>query len=226
MFQIGVVTPETIETVQSASAPWVALVIGLIVTYVVVFLILLVVRHFLHRQHREIRGLRKVVLQITVPKESSEANSQNKNYSNQEIREKINSAESMFASLGGLKAEKGIKTWFIGRDDEVSFEIVVHEGLVRFYIALPPKMQDLVEEQIHANYPHAEIEEIDDYNIFTPTGATAGAYLVFKRENYFPIKTYQKLEIDPLSNITNALATIPHPDGAAIQVIVRSAPAV
>jgi hypothetical protein len=225
VFQIGIVTPETIETVQSASTPWITLLIGLALVYVAVFIILLVVRHYLHRQHREIRGLRKVVLQITVPKESSEANSQNKNYSNQEIREKINSAESMFASLGGLKAEKGIKAWFIGRDDEVSFEIVVHEGLVRFYVALPPKMQDLVEEQIHANYPHAEIEEIDDYNIFTPTGASAGAYLVFKRENYFPIKTYQKLEIDPLSNITNALATIPNPDGAAIQIIVRSAPA-
>ena len=102
--------------------------------------------------------------------------------------------------------------------------MVMHEGLIHFYVAMPEKLRGFVEEQIHANYPHADIEEAEDYNIFTPTGAIAGAWMVFKRPTYFPIKTYQKQEIDPLSNITNALATIAAPDGAAIQLVVRAAP--
>jgi hypothetical protein len=126
-------------------------------------------------------------------------------------------------ALGGLYAQRGIASWFKGREDEVSFEMVVHDGVIHFYVAVPPKLREFVEEQLHANYPHASIEETEDYNIFTPTGAIACTYLSFRRERYLPIKTYRKLEIDPLSNITNALATVAKPDGAAIQIIVRSA---
>lgn len=204
---------------------WLPLIIGVVAAYFVIFAALLIVRHYLRQRHRETKGFRKIVLLVTVPKEASDASTNNnKEATNQEIREKIGAAESLFAALGGLSPEKGIRTWFYGREDEISFEMVMHEGQIHFYVAMPEKLRDLVEEQIHANYPHADIEETEDYNIFTPTGAISGACLVMKRPNYFPIKTYQKQEIDPLSNITNSLATIVIPDGAAIQIVVRAAP--
>ncbi|HJV33410.1 MAG TPA: DUF87 domain-containing protein, partial [Patescibacteria group bacterium] len=49
------------------------------------------------------------------------------------------------------------------------------------------------------------------------------AHLVFSRENFFPLHTYKKLETDPLNALTNALAKVDPADGAAIQILVRSA---
>jgi hypothetical protein len=222
VFQLGIAVPENIEATQSMSVAWLPWLIIIVAAYVVIFAALLVARRILRKRHREAKGLKKVVLLVTVPKEAADVSTQgNKEATSAEIKEKIGAAESLFAALGGLSPEHGIKAWFVGREDEVSFEVVMHEGLIHFYVAMPERLRDLLEEQIHANYPHADIEEADDYNIFTPSGAIAGAWMVFKRPTYFPIKTYQKQEIDPLSNITNALATIAVPDGAAIQLVVR-----
>lgn len=225
MLQIGVAVPENIETVQATGFAWLPWIIGIVAAYFAIFAILLVLRRYVRIRHRETKGFRKIVLSVTVPKESAETNPQNggKEMTISEIRERVSAAESLFAALGGLSPERGIKRWFAGREDEIAFEIVMHEGLIHFYVAMPEKLRDVVEEQIHANYPYADIEEAEDYNIFTPTGAIAGAYMTMKRPPYFPIKTYQKQEIDPLSNITNAMATIAVPDGAAIQMIVRPA---
>lgn len=226
MLQLGLQVPENVEIVQTASIAWLPWVIGIVAAYAAVFVALLVVRNRLRKKHHADKGFRKVVLLVTVPKESSESGGgSGKEATIQEIREKIGAAESLFASLGGLPPEKGIKAWFYGREDEISFEIVMHEGLIHFYVAVPPHLRDLLEEQIHANYPHADIEETEDYNIFTPTGAISCAYMIMRRPSYFPVKGYQKQEIDPLSNITNSLATIAPPDGAAIQIVARAAPA-
>jgi hypothetical protein len=225
VLQLGLPIPENIETVQAASVSWLPLIIAVAAAYALIFAALLAVRHFLRKRERESRGFRKIVLLVTVPKEAADVGAkEGRETAIQEIREKIGAAESLFAALGGLPPQKGFKAWFLGREDEVSFEIVMHEGLIHFYVAMPERMRGLVEEQIHANYPHADIEETEDYNIFAPTGKIAGAYLVLKRPSYFPVKTYQKQEVDPLSNISNALATIAVPDGAAVQIIFRAAP--
>ncbi len=60
-----------------------------------------------------------------------------------------------------------------------------------------------------------------DYNVFEPQGKTVGAYLKLKENFLFPIITYQKLEKDPLSTITNNLSKISADEGAAIQLIIR-----
>jgi hypothetical protein len=213
-----------VETATQGTAPLVftiLIILGSI--YLGVFLILLVVRKLLKKHYHETRGFKKQVILITVPKEASEKKNGNGEMTAQELQERIVVAESLFATLGGVKPEKGIKKWFTGREDEVAFEIVAHEGVIKFYVAVPPKLRNFVEEQIHANYPTAEIEDTEDYNIFTPTGTIVGAYLTLKKKNYFTLKTYRKLEIDPLSNITNSMATVAVPDGAAIQIIVRPA---
>jgi hypothetical protein len=225
VFQLGLPVPQNIETIQNTTVSWLPIVIAVAAAYAVIFAVLVIIRHYLRKRGREGRGFRKIVLLVTVPKEAADVNMKTgKETTIQDIREKIGAAESLFTALGGLPPQKGFKAWFLGREDEVSFEIVMHEGLIHFYVAMPEHLRDLAEEQIHANYPHADIEETEDYNIFTPTGKIAGAYLVFKRQSYFPIKTFQKQEIDPLSNITNALATIASPDGAAVQIILRPAP--
>ena len=143
----------------------------------------------------------------------------------EKVIEAIAAAETFFTAIGGLKAQKGFKAWLYGRDDEFAFEIVARDKMVMFYVTVPASMRTFIEQQLSAAWPDAFMEEVEDYNIFQPTGVIVGSYVKLKRNHAFPIKTYRKMDADPLATLTNVLAKIPEHEGAAFQFIVRSAPA-
>ena len=192
----------------------IALVVLIIVLLVLIF-ILLRLKNFLPT------ALQKVVFLITLPKESAEIAEEKETI--EQIRSQIALAESWFATMGGLRAQRGLKSWLWGRTDHFSLEIVLHDGLISFYLAAPHQLKDFVEQQLLAQYPEANITEIEDYNIFSPQSEIAAGYLKFSRSYIFPIKTYQTLNSDPLNAIASSLTKISKEDGAAIQIIARSA---
>jgi hypothetical protein len=218
-------TAITVPTVDAGTVgAFVPLAIGLLVTVAVVIIGVFVARRWLQLWHMKRQAGAFAVMLVTVPKESAEkGDSGSREKTLQEVQEDIGVMESVFASVGGLKAERGLKAWFLGREDHVAFEIVAKEGLVSFYVAAPAHLREFIEQQIHGQYPLAQIEEIPDYNIFSAQGAVVSARLKLKRSHIFPIKSYKKLESDPLNSLTNALAKVEKTDGAAIQFVVRSA---
>jgi len=205
-----------------ASNPIVVSLTTLISIIIVGYILLLILRSQLIRRNMFGRSFKQIVLLVRVPKELKKEDA-NAEKSNQQIQELIGAMETVFSTLGSLKAQKGFGAWLFGRDDAFAFEMVAHQDKVSFYVSVPNTHQAFIEEQIHAQYPHAEIEEASDYNIFRPTGVIAGSYLALRRQHYFPIKSYRKLETDSMNSLTNALAKIEKGDGAAIQYLVRSA---
>ncbi len=183
---------------------------------------LLVLRYFLHKKSALEASFKKQVLLVLVPKDAGTAG-KTAEETLTKTREAIAIAETLFAALGGLKSESGFKTWLHGARQTFSFEMVAEDGMISFYVACPAEKRDFIEEQIHAQYPFAQIGDVEDYNIFKAQGAAAGAYLVFKRPSAFPIKTYKNAESDPLNVLTNALSKISASDRAAIQIVARSA---
>ncbi|MEK7084712.1 MAG: hypothetical protein AAB932_05755, partial [Patescibacteria group bacterium] len=109
-------------------------------------------------------------------------------------------------------------------DDHFAFEIVAWNGLVYFYVDVPKRMRTMIEQQIHAQYPYAEIDEVIDYNMFTPQSAIVGAYMTGSQKHIFPFKTYKEMESDPLSGLLNVFAKVKESNSsAAAQFVVRSA---
>ena len=204
---------------SSGSLIWI-LLFWIFVAIVVALLFLL--RPVFHSVNRfNIKNVRKLFL-VTVPKDTGENQQTATENRLDQIREKIAVAESLFASIGGLKAERGFLSWLRGRTDHMSFEIAVQKKVISFYIAVPPRMMQYVQEQIHAQYPDANIEEADVYNIFPRKGTIFSAYLKLTKTHAYPIKTYKKMESDPLSAITNPLSQFEEGDGAVIQFTIRS----
>jgi hypothetical protein len=223
-FTLGLqdVIPEVIADGIDAAVPRV--LAGLAV-FAVLGVVLRLARSSARRKRAVAASLRKVVLLVTVPKESSEKGDEGlKEKSLQQIQEDVAVMEAVFASIGGLSAQKGFGAWWFGRDDEFAFEMVANDGLVSFYVVLPEEQRQFVEQQIHAQYPTAQVEDADDYNFFRHDGACAGVEVSLSRQSFFPLRTYKKMEADPLGPLTSALAKVDKADGAAIQVIVRSAP--
>ena len=185
----------------------------------IVFLaVFIYVKIKLSRAGKITRSLNMIVLRISVPKKAEEQ-TQNKI---EKIKENVSVMEQLFASLSNIR-EKMLKKIIYG-PFYLSFEIAtpIDSNEIFFYVSVPRKFQSITEKQIYSFYSDAEIIQIKDYNIFVPDGGSAASYMTLKRDDIFPIKTYQHLEADPLSNITNALSKIPVGEGAALQVIIKS----
>ncbi|MFA7314482.1 MAG: type IV secretion system DNA-binding domain-containing protein [Candidatus Magasanikbacteria bacterium] len=168
----------------------------------------------------------KTLLHIMVPKEKRSEGAQNSSQEDrlEQIKEEIGITETIFASIASQKAQKGILHWFKGRNDNFSFEIVIHNNLINFYVSVPKKMKSFIEQQINAQYPFAHIEEITDYNIFSEKSSIIGSYLTADNNHSFPFKTYKKMDSDPMSAVLNVLAKVHEQNSSAcIQFVLRSA---
>ncbi|MBD3281515.1 type IV secretion system DNA-binding domain-containing protein [Candidatus Uhrbacteria bacterium] len=194
---------------------WLAVLVG-----AVIFTVWLV-RRTMHLKVKFKRSHEKIVLKVKVPKEVRREDVEQQK-SLQQMQELIGFTETIFQTIGSMRAERGVKSWLTGREDVLTFEMVSHKSLIMFYVTCPVKHRQFVESQIQAQYPHSSIEDVGDYNIFSPKGVALGSYLTFKKPSYFPIKTYEKMESDPMNTITNALSKLDDEDGAAIQFVVKS----
>ncbi|MBU2235990.1 type IV secretion system DNA-binding domain-containing protein, partial [Patescibacteria group bacterium] len=195
------------------------LILVAIVAFVII--VLQIFRKYFHSQYHIPSEYHNTTLLITVPKDFTKEEDKNK-----EIKQLIGIAENLFANLGGLKPQKGISTYFYGRKDHIALEIVKERtNNISFFITVPEYFHRFLEQQIHAQYPDAQIEPKEDYNIFTPQGIVQGAYLQLKKQYIFPIQTFQNMETDPLNAITNSLSRFQENEGGAIQILIRSAKA-
>jgi hypothetical protein len=201
--------------------PYFLPLIFIIIIFAILIAGLFILRAFLHAQAQSGKAFHRTIILIKVPKERKNENVNDETIA--QIREQIAVSETIFSAMAGLHDEHGFHTWLYGRSDHAAFEIVVKDNQISFYLAVPEKIKDFMEQQIHAQYPHAEISEEPDYNIFKPQSHVVGAYLWFKHDSAFPFKNYQKMDSDPLVAILNPLSKILENEGAIIQYVVRPA---
>ncbi|RJR26885.1 ATP-binding protein [candidate division WWE3 bacterium] len=134
----------------------------------------------------------------------------------------IKAAEHMYSNLMGFKRDMW-RTLMSGQY-RISFEIVSKESGIGFYVVVPDEIAGLVEKQINAAYPTAEIDLVNPHEIWDRGEVTEVAELKLKGPSYYPIKVYEDLKNDPLSSITNSMSKLGEGDVVAIQYIIQPAP--
>src|SRR6266498_674404 len=149
-------------------------------------------------------------------------------------------AENFFSALHGIYGQslKFKKMFFEGKvPDWFSFEIVGNNGDMKFYVRLPQAHRNLVESQIFAQYPDAEIRVADDYVMALPEFLPNedyelfGTELVFAKESAYPIKTYPFFEeesgkdefkrSDPFSSLAEIISSSGPGEHIWIQLLAR-----
>lgn len=215
--QIAKIGEEAIRKSGVAQFWWAVIIL------IAAIIALFVLRAILRGIYRKVAAFNKKILLVTLPKEA-QMKEKVSEVTVAKIQELVGVAETFYSALSNLKVRQSFKEWFLGGGKEFAFEILSIKGKIVFYITTPAEWQQFFEQQIHAQYPAAQIEEVVDYNIFSPQGTVRGAMLKFRRQKFFPIKTYKKLGSDPLNAITQALSKISENDGGAIQIILRPAP--
>jgi len=125
----------------------------------------------------------------------------------------------------------------------VSLELVSIGGYVQFLIHTPVKFRDLVEAALYAEYPDAELTEVEDYVDGVPKPDEFakshpargwkfwGSEISFYRPNPYPIRTYVEFEHmlsrelkDPMASILEMLNRMGPDEQVWIQWVIQTAP--
>ncbi len=160
-----------------------------------------------------VKKLERVLLEVRVPRHRPKEGERQ-----QELKEQLGVAEQLFASLHSIY--RGGMTSQLFEQDAISFEVAAPGGEIGFFVGVPLHLQSLVEKQIHAYYPDAEITPVPLYNIFARQGFVAATSLAQRKQARYPIKTYQDFEADPMAGIVGSLAKLGPDEGAAIQIMI------
>ncbi len=178
----------------------------------------LVVAYFWYKKQRKYqRAANWTMLLVSVPKEQTHTKDDQQRP--QDWRETLSVAEQMFASFASLYSHKTMENIF--GQQHLSFEIVVKNNEIMFFVGCPKTSQELIEKTVYAFYPAAIIEESKEFRIFEKGMEIKTAALKLQKSYVLPIKTYKGLEADPLNNLTNALSKLGDTGRATIQVVIR-----
>ncbi|MFA6909150.1 MAG: hypothetical protein WC289_04705 [Patescibacteria group bacterium] len=127
--------------------------------------------------------------------------------------------EHIFAHLSAIQKHGTLyERYFEGFSQPAfSLEIVSIEGYIQFLIRTPVKFRDLVEAAIYAQYPDAEITEVEDYIDSVPKPLDYpknteynmwGTEFKLTNKQLYPIKTYPSFEhpltqtfLDPMASL-------------------------
>ncbi|MBI5153018.1 MAG: hypothetical protein HZA36_00950 [Parcubacteria group bacterium] len=156
-----------------------------------------------------------------------------------EILKTPKSMEQIFNGMHAIQAyisryDKIIKGKF---QEWISFELAGTGGGVNFYVHTPVQFRNLVESQIYAQYPDAEVVVVDDYTSLIAHSIPNeeydiwGADYIFVKPNPYPIKTYLLFEdikderrVDPLAGVIETMSQLKSNEMMWIQLLIKPAP--
>lgn len=132
------------------------------------------------------------------------------------------------------------KYWSGNKPLWFSLEIVSIEGGIHFFIRTPEKFARLIETQVYAQYPNAEVFEVEDYTMELPDYSPDGDYEIsggewkLEKADPYPIKTYidygldkalgsldEDQKIDPLTPMIEWMGSLGKGEQVWFQILIR-----
>ncbi|MBD3270853.1 type IV secretion system DNA-binding domain-containing protein, partial [Candidatus Peregrinibacteria bacterium] len=186
------------------------------------YLAYLFLKRYIYKKTNLERSLHMVFLKIQMAsKRSRDEREEEQAGGAKDFKEAIGLATQLYDSLHSIHSGK-LKNKFIG-EEFLSFEYVVIDDEIYFYVVVPFELANLVEKQITGYYPDAYLERVEEFNIFKESHQTAATALTLSKHYMYPIKTYQRLNSDPINHLTNTLSKLNKDDGAVVQIMIRPA---
>lgn len=149
--------------------------------------------------------------------------------------------EQIFSSMHAMIASFSLGERWTGKVPlTMSAEIVSIGGRVSFMFRLPERYRNLFESAVFAQYPRAEVRQVQDYlgnlpRSYDPVKSEFemwGTQLNKRADNALPIRTYkqedeyfeqssQKTTIEPLAGVLEAMSNIMPYELMALQVVIK-----
>ena len=175
------------------------------------------------KKKKYIKSVPQTLFAIDVPKDNEKS---------------IQAIEELFNTLHGIISTKTewekkilgrMQLWF-------SLEIVSIEGYIQFLIRTPSKYNELVKSAIYAQYPDAELTEVEDYMSLIPRDADEpaskyggwGMDWYLGNPDYLPLKTYLSFEhsltqsfIDPMASLLEVMSKLAPGEFIGVMMMIQ-----
>ncbi|MDP3795104.1 MAG: hypothetical protein Q8R13_04230 [bacterium] len=153
-----------------------------------------------------------------------------------EILKTPKAMEQVFSGVWSIitKGNRYERLWLGRWIDYMCFELVGMRGETHFFITMPEGYRPMVEALIYAQYPDAEIAQVEDFfeslpeKIPAPGWRFIGTELKFTAPDPYPIRTYIQFEdnveerrIDPLANFAELFNKLQDGEYLFYQLLVR-----
>ncbi|MFC1655274.1 type IV secretory system conjugative DNA transfer family protein [Patescibacteria group bacterium] len=159
-------------------------------------------------------------MRITLPREDTQKDKDKQ--VEKDFREKIGVMDQFYRNIHEIRElsiSNRIRNFFLNLD-VVSFEMVAMSREVNFYVVTYPFYQHIIEKQITSYYPDADIQLTEAYTVDPPGNKQRCFFAHLSKDSWYPIKTYKKIENDPLNDMTNVLSKLGDNDKAVFQFVV------
>ncbi len=134
--------------------------------------------------------------------------------------ETVESMVQFLASLTNLKSRFLPLVYF---SVPISFEIVVAEQTVHFYLCAPQKYQTFLESQLISQYPKVLITKSRDYmpDLLSKKDTLVVGQLKLSHGALYPLRTYKDFkDVDPMSSLLGILSKAQPEDKVVIQFLI------
>jgi hypothetical protein len=209
----------------------------------IVFLVVPITAFFVYREtnywKKQVeRSLNMVPLLLLIPRDSGSKDEQGRYRDQRDImKEIISVAETFYVNLSVIGSGLGYGPYSVKKvkskirkalygTPHLAAEIVAREKEIFFYLAVPIEFKEMVEKSISSQYPDISIEETEEHNIFNKKWGISnivGGEFWGSNSYYYPLKTYEEMDSEPLDALTTALNKLDKEEGAAIQILFRKA---
>ena len=202
-----------------------ALIIVVIIT-ITLIAIVTAIRAFtnIHRERKNYeRGLKMIAMLVHLPPSTDDIEVGGRD-ERDVTNEQLSEAQVMYSIISSTLT-KGFKSKFYGQR-HISFEIIAHNGFIKYYAVVPAVLTETIKQAIAAAYPTARLEEIEDPNFFNSDGkidGVVGGELSLKEDYWYSIATYEESKRDASLGLINAMSVAKKGDGIALQILFRPA---
>jgi hypothetical protein len=117
-----------------------------------------------------------------------------------------------------------------------SLELVSIDGQVHFYIRVPSRIQSLIETQMYAQYPQAQVKVVEDYSLAVDEISPSSQWMAWgcefklRKPSAYPIKTYidfgldkdpkEEVKVDPISPVIEFFGSLQKGEQAWMQILI------
>jgi hypothetical protein len=125
------------------------------------------------------------------------------------------------SELSDLNLAHSIKS-LIWDFQKISFEMVMKNKKLQFYVVCDEYYQSIIEKQITSFYSDAGIEISKEPYEFRKQGYSLNGFFLYEKQSEeFPIKMFREMEDDPLNVLTNTFSKMTEDETAVIQVVIN-----
>ncbi len=191
------------------------------VTIVGIYLLWRFAIHEMRFIYAYIHSKHLVCMKVLLPRSDSKLDQEKR--TEKDFKEKVAAMEQLYRALWEVRS---LTFWqflhfWIFRHITISLEMVVDKNELAFFVLCDPHLVSIVEKQITAYYPDAEVQIQPRPEIWSAGQKLVAYAMVLKKKYFYPIRTYDLMQEDPLNDVANVLSKLETGETAAMQVVIH-----